>query len=215
MITINFRLNIFGYPGVPGGSQNLGLQDQRLAIEWIRDNVASFSGDPTKITIFGQSSGGLAADFWSYAYKQDPIVAGIVSHSGNAYSFPLNTLALAEQNWYNASAQVGCGSSGDNLECMRKVDWTLIRAAAAKVPAPPGTSQARSQPPFQATIDEIRVFSNYYARAEAGNHARIVSFPFRCILSVVTDLRSSRTWLVTITMKLVTTKSLHSVKAES
>lgn len=58
---------------------------------------------------------------------------------------------------------------------MRKVDWDLIRNAAAKVPPPPGTSQARSQPPFQATVDEVRVFSDYYERSQAGNHARIVS----------------------------------------
>jgi cholinesterase len=182
VVTVNFRLNIFGYPGVPGASQNLGMQDQRMAVEWVRDNIAAFSGDASRITIFGQSSGALAADFWSYAYKKDPIVAGIISHSGNAYSFPLNTLELAEKNWYNASAQVGCGSSGDNLGCMREVDWNDIRVAAAKVPPPPGTSQARSQPPFQATIDEIRVFSNYYERAETGNHAKIVNdhlnYPF-------------------------------------
>jgi cholinesterase len=178
VVTVNFRLNIFGYPGFPGGSQNLGLRDQRLAVEWIRDNAKAFGGDPNKITLMGQSSGGLAVDFWNFAYKKDPIVSGIISHSGNAYSFPLNSLALAEKNWYNASAQVGCGSAGDNLECMRQVNWTLISAAAAKVPPPPGTSQARSQPPFQATIDEINVFSDYYERNEAGNHAKIVSLAF-------------------------------------
>lgn len=40
------------------GSENAGLRDQRLAIEWVRDNIEHFGGDPEKITIFGQSSGG-------------------------------------------------------------------------------------------------------------------------------------------------------------
>jgi carboxylesterase type B len=40
------------------GSENAGLRDQRLAIEWVRDNIEQFGGDPHKITIFGQSSGG-------------------------------------------------------------------------------------------------------------------------------------------------------------
>ena len=40
------------------GSENAGLKDQRLSIEWTRDNIAFFGGDPEKITIYGQSSGG-------------------------------------------------------------------------------------------------------------------------------------------------------------
>ena len=55
---LSYRVNIFGFPGLPGMDQNLGLLDQRLAIEWTRDNIAAFGGDPNRITIFGQSSGG-------------------------------------------------------------------------------------------------------------------------------------------------------------
>ena len=54
----SYRINVFGFPGLPGMAQNLGLLDQRLAIEWVRDNIAAFGGDPTRITIFGQSAGG-------------------------------------------------------------------------------------------------------------------------------------------------------------
>ena len=54
----SYRINIFGFPGLPGMDQNLGLLDQRLAIEWVSKNIAAFGGDPTRITIFGQSAGG-------------------------------------------------------------------------------------------------------------------------------------------------------------
>lgn len=40
-------------------SNNAGLRDQRLAMEWVRDNIEHFGGDPSKITVFGQSSGGM------------------------------------------------------------------------------------------------------------------------------------------------------------
>ncbi|KAG9684842.1 cholinesterase, partial [Aureobasidium melanogenum] len=81
VVTINQRVNIFGYPGAPGETQNLGLLDHRMAVEWVRDNIAGFGGDPHRITLFGQSAGGAATDFYAYAWKEDPIVAGLVSHS--------------------------------------------------------------------------------------------------------------------------------------
>lgn len=57
----SYRINIFGFPGLPGMDQNVGLLDQRLAIEWTRKNIAAFGGDPNRITIFGESAGGIIA----------------------------------------------------------------------------------------------------------------------------------------------------------
>ncbi|TKA61784.1 hypothetical protein B0A49_09466 [Cryomyces minteri] len=175
VVTVNFRINIFGWPGAPGVPKNIGLLDQRLAVEWVRDNIKGFGGDASKIVIFGQSSGSVAVDYWSYAYADDPIVSGYISHSGNVFSFPTNTEALAEQHWYNASAMLGCGSSGDVLPCMRSKNFSDIKAAAAKVKPPVATSQARSQPAFQPTIDNVNVFSvdEYASRSLAGNFSSL------------------------------------------
>jgi para-nitrobenzyl esterase len=64
-VGINHRLNVFGYlgldsAGVPGftGSANAGMMDIVMALEWVRDNIAQFGGDPANVTIFGQSGGG-------------------------------------------------------------------------------------------------------------------------------------------------------------
>lgn len=65
LIGVNHRLNVFGYlyfAGVGGEkyaqASNVGMLDIVAALEWVRDNVASFGGDPTNVTIFGQSGGG-------------------------------------------------------------------------------------------------------------------------------------------------------------
>ncbi|MEP4649229.1 MAG: carboxylesterase family protein [Ilumatobacter sp.] len=68
LVTINYRLGLFGFFAHPelsaesdeGVSSNYGLLDQIAALEWVRDNIANFGGDPGSVTIFGESAGGEA-----------------------------------------------------------------------------------------------------------------------------------------------------------
>ncbi len=64
-VGVNHRLNIFGFlpldtAGIPGftGSANAGMMDIVMALEWVKDNIAQFGGDPNNVTVFGQSGGG-------------------------------------------------------------------------------------------------------------------------------------------------------------
>ena len=74
-VELNYRLGVFGFAQSPAlkkeGSENAGLRDQRLALEWVHDNIAAFGGDPSRITIHGQSSGGLAVGMQVMAYGAD------------------------------------------------------------------------------------------------------------------------------------------------
>jgi para-nitrobenzyl esterase len=60
VVTLNHRLNLFGYLYLPGfpDSGNAGMLDLVLALQWVRDNIAAFGGDPACVTLFGQSGGG-------------------------------------------------------------------------------------------------------------------------------------------------------------
>ncbi|GAO18513.1 uncharacterized protein UV8b_06623 [Ustilaginoidea virens] len=68
----NYRLGVFGFAQSEAlraeGSENAGLRDQRLALEWVRDNIGVFGGDAGRVTIFGQSSGGLSVGMHILAY---------------------------------------------------------------------------------------------------------------------------------------------------
>jgi para-nitrobenzyl esterase len=59
-VTINYRLGVEGFANLPGAPLNRGLLDQIAALEWVRDNIAGFGGDPDQVTIFGESAGGMS-----------------------------------------------------------------------------------------------------------------------------------------------------------
>lgn len=59
MVTLNYRLGSLGFAVTDGGLVgNYGFLDQRLALQWVQQNIAAFGGDPQQVTLFGQSAGG-------------------------------------------------------------------------------------------------------------------------------------------------------------
>lgn len=177
LVTLNYRVSIWGFPGQPSSPQNLAFLDQRLATSWIRTNIASFGGDASKIVISGQSAGAAAVDWWSYAYASDPIAHGIIPHSGSVFSFPTSNASTAAARWYNVSASLGCGSAGDVLPCMRTKTTAAIKEAAAALKLPAVSAQGRSEAVFQPTVDNASVFdlATVTEMTKAGEFARIVS----------------------------------------
>jgi para-nitrobenzyl esterase len=90
LVTINYRLDRlgrFGHPALsraqPGeGLANYGLMDQVAALEWVRDNIAAFGGDPQRVTIFGFSAGGVSVNFLMAAPSARGLFHRAISESG-------------------------------------------------------------------------------------------------------------------------------------
>ncbi|KAK4159418.1 Alpha/Beta hydrolase protein [Cladorrhinum sp. PSN259] len=182
VVSVNYRLGIFGFPGygndMKNEKQNLGLRDQRLAVEWVRDNIEGFGGDPSRIVLMGQSSGGVGVDYWAYySYKNDGIpVKGIIAHSGNAFSFPGNDRKVQERNWEAVVEAVGCSGIGDIvMACMRKGGWEVLKEAAAGVKPAKSRNVLRSISAFWPVPDgEIVFTAEEYLRLTAnGSFSRI------------------------------------------
>ncbi|MFC9295102.1 carboxylesterase/lipase family protein [Streptomyces sp. NPDC057011] len=57
VVTFNYRVGLEGYGQIEGAPANRGLLDQIAALEWVRDNIRAFGGDPERVTVFGQSAG--------------------------------------------------------------------------------------------------------------------------------------------------------------
>ena len=175
----SYRTNIFGFPGlepeVAGVAANAGLLDQRLAIEWARDNVAAFGGDPRRITLFGESAGSTSISVYGYAYAADPIAHGFITQSGTADSFglaPPNSTAL----WQSLSQSLGCGNSSTaaadlalSVNCVRSKPAAAVLAASLQLPIQASTELAS----FAPIVDGKTVFANYSALTTESRFAQV------------------------------------------
>ncbi|KAK0753008.1 carboxylesterase [Schizothecium vesticola] len=179
VVTINYRVNIFGFPwagGLDTDKQNLGLLDARMALEWTYANIALFGGDPARITLWGQSAGAVAADMLVHAWPSEPLVSGVFLQSGTA----MVDVAKPDEGRYGnfsvVAKGVGCDFPPDGegraaeLECMRGVPMGLIENFV-------GGYKDRAEKPaltFKPAMDGRVVFGDYKVRgAEEGGLARV------------------------------------------
>lgn len=135
-------------------------------MEFVRDNIENFGGDPSRITLFGQSAGAMSTDFYSYAWNSDPIAAGIIAQSGTVSSFGLPyTQNAAAANWYATTRSLGCGNASTDstelLACMRNVEVDALMAAV------PNTGLNAILSAFGPTADNTLVFSDYTQKIPA------------------------------------------------
>jgi para-nitrobenzyl esterase len=151
VVTINYRLGVFGFFGMPGldDSGVFGLQDQQAALKWVRRNAAAFGGDPRNVTLFGESAGAMSA----CAQLTSPTARGlfdkVILESGSclqswspgmiypgvpAYNefLPLSELYSSGSGF---AAKMGC-KGPDAIDCLRKLPTAdLVKAWSDSRPA--------------------------------------------------------------------------------
>ena len=83
-VTINYRVGAEGFLYLGDGIANLGLLDQVAALEWVRDNIAAFGGDPGNVTVFGESAGALSIGTLLAMPRADGLFRRAILQSGAA-----------------------------------------------------------------------------------------------------------------------------------
>ena len=149
--SINYRLGPFGflYTGDEEAPGNMGLYDQALAIQWIKDNVQHFGGNPDSLTLFGESAGAMSISAHLISPISQDLSRRAILQSGSvnskgAYMLP----EVAKETARNLMEDVGCNSSSAHaMECMREVSAETLSKAQWTRPAPIGF------PSFAPTID--------------------------------------------------------------
>ncbi|MDP6579275.1 MAG: carboxylesterase family protein [Vicinamibacterales bacterium] len=141
VVTTNYRLGPLGYLAHPllsaedphGSSGNYGVLDQVAALEWVRDNIAAFGGDPNRVTIFGESAGSWSVNVLQATPLAAGLFHGVIGESGGVFG---GTSHLTETSLRGDSAEaVGerwidglLAASGDeaSLAAMRAVSGEQI-----------------------------------------------------------------------------------------
>jgi len=138
-VTVNYRLNIFGFFAHPELSAelpqhcsgNYGFLDQHAALRWVRDNIAAFGGDPARVTIAGESAGSMSVNAQMISPLSKDLIAGAIGASGGIGVMPPVPLEQAERRGLAFAHKLGAPSLGE----LRAIPARkLLKATAGMAP---------------------------------------------------------------------------------
>ncbi|KAG7088897.1 hypothetical protein E1B28_012842 [Marasmius oreades] len=132
-VSMNYRLAAFGFLAgkevKAAGVGNLGLHDQRQALRWVKKYISAFGGDPTKVTIWGESAGAISASLHMLADGGDTKGLFRAAFMQSGSPIPVGDITNG-QKYYDVIVQTtGCGKSKDTLACLRTVPYKELKDA--------------------------------------------------------------------------------------
>jgi para-nitrobenzyl esterase len=137
VVTVNYRLGIFGFMAHPAltaesphhASGNYGFLDQVAALQWVRENIAGFGGDPGNITIFGESAGAVSVA----AHLVSPLSRGLFHRA------ILQSPAILRRLYtLDAAERAAVAAVGTDIAALRAMPAEELLPKAARIGAGPG-----------------------------------------------------------------------------
>jgi para-nitrobenzyl esterase len=135
VVTINYRLGALGWLAHPaldgnGIAGNYGLMDQQLAFKWVRDNIEHFGGNPHRVTIGGESAGGLSTSSNLASPTAKGLFHAAIIESGAYMLFTVRPVAAQEALGVSFATAVGCtGMDPQIAACLRNAPFAALLAA--------------------------------------------------------------------------------------
>ncbi|RPD58718.1 carotenoid ester lipase precursor [Lentinus tigrinus ALCF2SS1-7] len=204
-VAVNYRLHVFGFLGgkevKDAGLGNLGLHDQRAALRWVQHFIPSFGGDPSKVTIWGESAGSSSVFFHMFTNNGDTeglFRAGIMNSGTSA---PTKDITDVQGEYDFVVQQVGCSGASDTLACLRTVPAVSLVAAANNSVSINGYA-ALAGSPFLPRADGVLISQPPQQLLASGKAAKI---PF-----IIGDVQDEGTLFSLFNMNVTTEQQLAS-----
>lgn len=174
-VTIQYRLGSYGYLGGKAigndGNFNVGLLDQRAAFQWVQKYISEFGGDPSLVTMWGQSAGASAVMFHLLANggNNEGLFARAIADSPPIGIQPECTGTFAETLLAELAEEAGCDDVQDVVNCLRGVDASDLTSATSRTLARHPTMLY----PLQPCIDGDYLTSTIVPALEANAIAHV------------------------------------------
>ena len=132
VVSVNFRVGLMGllYGGNDEAPGNAMMHDQVLAMKWVQENIHSFGGDPSRVTIFGISSGGMSIGLHVVSPLSKGLFKRAIMMSGSPYTYDDSMVDLAQEleRAKNFSITMNCtvNETDQWIECLKKVDAEVL-----------------------------------------------------------------------------------------
>ena len=143
VVTINYRLGALGWLANPaldgnGIAGNYGLMDQQLAFKWVRENIEHFGGNPHRVTIGGESAGGLSTSSNLASPTANGLFHAAIIESGAYMLFTVRAVAAQEALGVAFATAVGCtGANPQIAACLRNTPVAALVAAQGVINTSP------------------------------------------------------------------------------
>ncbi|KAF8578463.1 carotenoid ester lipase precursor [Ramaria rubella] len=197
-VSANYRLSAYGFSASgeikEAGLGNLGLRDQRFAMQWVQENIGLFGGDKNKVTIWGESAGAISVGLHLVVNDGNPtgLFRGAFMESGSP--LPTTDLTAGQPFFDQLVANTGCSGSNDVLACLRAVPAETFQIAVNESPSISGFMSL--QLAWQPRTDGEFIAENPQDSISRGKYARV---PF-----VTGDCDDEGTIFSTSTLNLTT-----------